>query len=467
MLNKLEQKTADFIKAEQLIPAGEKVLLAVSGGADSTALLHIFTALRLNICCAHINHQLRGEESQRDEDFVIEQCRILNLPVITKKINVRDYAKKSRLSIETAARNLRIGNLVEIAQQQNCACIATAHHKNDNAETIIDRMIRGTGLRGLCGIWPSKDLTDGIRFIRPLLCAAREDIVQYLKNRKLSWCTDRTNADFAYRRNFIRHRLLPAVQKKSTDDIVELLTVLSKASRGFYEAICRTSDMIWPDIAAVNENEIVVNFNKIANQPAEVKIEIIRRTLAQFGCGEQDMAQRHYTGVLQLSDDAKLQLPNCITVTRRGEQIIFEHNSKPPDSRAGFTTPMQLNIPGKTEFAGILIESVIFEYDAAKFEKFKANKSNTVEWFDYEKLKLPLEVRRRKTGDKFWPLGLAGEKKVGKFLTTAKVSPSLRRRLIVVADSGKIIWLCPVRISEKAKVSNDTRRVIQIKISDE
>jgi tRNA(Ile)-lysidine synthase len=465
MLKKLEQKTADFIAAERLTPAGGKILLAISGGADSTALLHVLATLRLDICCAHINHQLRGDEAQRDEDFVIEQCQKLKVPVITKKIDVRDYAKKSKLSIETAARNLRIQNLVDIAKSQNCASIATAHHKNDNAETIIDRLIRGTGLRGLCGIWPAKNFANGITFTRPLLCATRDEIIQYLNSRNLNWCTDRTNTDFAYRRNFIRHRLLPALQENSTGDIVENLAVLSKASRGFYLMICRTTDTIWPDITSVNENEIVVDSDKIANRPAEIKIEIIRRALSHLGAGEQDVTERHFTNILRLSDDGRLQLPNRITVHRQEGKIIFAHYRQ-RECRAGFTPPVQLNIPGKTEFAGVVIEADTFEYDAAKFEKFKTNKSNTVEWLDFEKLKLPLEIRPRKRGDKFWPLGLAGEKRVGKFLTAAKASQSLRRRLLVVAGAEKIIWLCPVRISEQIRVTGETKIVLQLKIAD-
>jgi len=464
MLKKLEQKTADFIAAEQLFPAGGKVLLAISGGADSTTLLHVLAALRLDIHCVHINHQLRGDEAQRDEDFVIEQCRKLKVPVITKKIEVRDYAKKSKLSIETAARNLRIEKLIEIAKEQNCACIAIAHHKNDNAETIIDRLIRGTGLRGLCGIWPAKKFTDGITFIRPLLCATRNEIIRYMNDKNLNWCTDRTNMDFAYRRNFIRHRLLPALQKDSAGDIVERLAVLSKASRGFYQMVCRTADAIWPDIATVNESNIVVDSDKIANQPAEIKIEIARRALAHLGCGEQDVTEKHYTGILRLPDDSQLQIPNRITVHRENGKIVFEKHLKTKPAQSIAADPVVLKVPGVTQFGHYTINADIIEIEQKDLARFKKTKTNLVEWFDFEKVKLPLEVRPRKRGDKFWPLGLAGEKKVGKFLTTAKVSQSLRRRLLVVADSDRIIWVSPVRISEQAKVTNDTRRVIQIKI---
>jgi tRNA(Ile)-lysidine synthase len=466
MLKKLEQKTADFIVAEQLAPAGGKVLLAISGGADSSALLHVLAVLRLDVHCAHINHQLRTDEAQRDEDFVIEQCQKLKVPVVTKKIDVRDYAKKSKLSIETAARNLRIEKLVEIAKEQNCVCIATAHHKNDNAETIIDRLIRGTGLRGLCGIWPAKKFADGITFIRPLLCATRDEIIQYLNSRNLKWCTDRTNTDFAYRRNFIRHRLLPALQNDSQSDIVDRLAVLSKVSRGFYQMVCRTTDAIWPDIATVNESNIVVDSDKIASQPAEIKTEIARRALAHLGCGEQDITERHYTSILQLPDDSRLQLPNRITVHRQGGKIVLEKHLKTKPAQSITIDPVVLKVPGVTQFGPYTINADIIEIEQKDLAGFKKTKTNLVEWFDFEKLKLPLEVRIRKRGDKFWPLGLAGEKKVGKFLTAAKVSQSLRRRLLVVADAEKIIWLYPIRISEQAKVTNDTRKVIQIKISD-
>jgi tRNA(Ile)-lysidine synthase len=465
MLKKLEQKTADFIAAEQLVLAGGKILLAISGGADSTALLHVLAALRLDICCAHINHQLRGDEAQRDEDFVIEQCQKLKVPVVTRKIDVRDYAKKSKLSIETAARNLRIENLVDIAKSQNCSCIATAHHKNDNAETIIDRLIRGTGLRGLCGIWPAKKFTDEIVFIRPLLCATRDEIIQYLNSRNLNWCTDRTNTDFAYRRNFIRHRLLPALQKDSAGDIVENLAVLSKASRGFYLMICRTTDTMWPDVATVNENTVTVDSDKIVNQPAEIKIEIIRRALAHLDCGEQDVSERHYKSILQLPDDGRLQLPNRITVSRQGSKIVFEKHLKAKPAQSIAADPAMLKVPGVTQFGPYTINADIIEIAQKDLAGFKKTKTKFVEWFDFEKLKLPLEVRPRRRGDKFWPLGLAGEKRVGKFLTAAKVSQSLRRQLLVITDAEKIIWLCPVRISEQAKVTGGTKKVLQLRIT--
>jgi tRNA(Ile)-lysidine synthase len=469
MLMELETKVAGFIAAERLLTAGEKVLLAVSGGADSTALLYVMAALKaggilpVEIFCAHVNHQLRGDEAQRDQDFVVSQCCKLNLPVITQRIDVRDYAGSQKLSIETAARKLRIDALLDIAAKQNCACIATAHQKNDNAETILQRLSRGTGFRGLCGIWPAKEFTAGVRFVRPLLCASRDEIIQYLNNRNLKWCTDRTNTDCAYRRNFIRHRLLPALQKDCKGNFVEQLSELAAASRSFHRLICEKADAIWPDVATVDERTVILDSGRIAEQSPEVKIEIIRRALSRLDAGEQEITQQHYENILRLSNGDKLQLPKGVEVLRQGGTIVFLYR-RAPDCRAGLAPPKQLEVPGKTEFAGVRVEAEIFDCDETKFKKFRADKGNYIEWFDLDGIRLPITVRFRRPGDRFWPLGMAEEKRVGKFLTSAKMPEASRQKILVIADSEKIIWLCPVRISEQAKVTSRTKKALQLKV---
>jgi tRNA(Ile)-lysidine synthase len=378
MLMKLETKVAGFIAAERLLTAGEKVLLAVSGGADSTALLHVMAALMaggilpVEIFCAHVNHHLRGDDAQRDEDFVVSQCRKLDLPVFTKQIDVLGYAKAEKLSIESAARKLRIDALLDIAAKQNCACIATAHQKNDNAETVLQRLSRGTGLRGLCAIWPEKKFSGGVRFVRPLLCASRDEIIQYLNSRNLKWCTDRTNLDCSYKRNFIRNRLLPALQKDFKGDIVEQLAVLAKASRGFYHLICESADAIWPDVATVDERIVILDSGRIAEQSPEVKIEIVRRALSLLDVGEQEITRQHYENILRLSNGDKLQLPEGVEVLQQGGKIVlgrpFEKSVK-----AGLTGQVELKVSGKAEFAGMLIEAEIFDYDEAKFNRFRTS----------------------------------------------------------------------------------------------
>jgi len=180
MMLEFEQKVADFIRSNELPGSADKILLAVSGGADSTALLYAMRALSsknvfgAKLLCAHINHQLRGAEADSDEDFVIAQAAELKLAVTTKRVDVRGFAGRNKLSIETAARKLRIINLIEIARANNCEAIATAHQKNDNAETILQRLTRGTGFRGLGGIWPMRVFGDEFTDVcKTAVCPAR------------------------------------------------------------------------------------------------------------------------------------------------------------------------------------------------------------------------------------------------------------------------------------------------------
>ena len=220
MLSEFEKTVAGFLTALGPFSQAEKVLLAVSGGADSTALLYTMHALKnegllhADLICAHINHQLRVPDADTDEKFVVSQAEKLHLPVITRKIDVRRFAQENKLSIETAARLLRIEHLQEIAKANNCRWIATAHQKNDNAETVVQRLLRGTGFRGLAGIRPLRNFAADINFVRPLLCVTRDEIIDYLKQQNLPWRTDRTNYDCRYKRNFIRHKLIPHLQKR-------------------------------------------------------------------------------------------------------------------------------------------------------------------------------------------------------------------------------------------------------------
>ena len=476
MLSEFEKKVAGFIKANELFGSGDKVLLAVSGGADSTALLYAISALssknvfRPEMLCVHINHQLRAARADSDEDFVIAQAAGLKLAVTTKRVNVREFAARKKLSIETAARQLRIKILIEIAKANNCKTIATAHQKNDNAETLLQRLSRGTGYRGLGGIWPMRVFNDEFKFVRPLLCVDRNEIIQYLQHRNLKWRQDHTNADCTYRRNYIRHRLLPELQQDFSGSLVEQLSDLSESAREFYKLICRSADDLWPKAADCSGEKVTLDSKMLLAQPQPVIVELFRRGLTALGCGERNLTQYHYEKLLQLARQnttgRKIDLPGeCVVGTEYGK-IIFSPPEKISHSTELIDKSITLDIPGQTSFGEYSIETAIFQADKEEFAKFKAEKNNFIEWFDFSKIKPPLLIRLRKAGDRFVPLGLNEEKKVGKFLTAARVPQHLRKKLLIVADSEKIIWLWPIRTSQQAKVTSETRKIIQVRITD-
>jgi tRNA(Ile)-lysidine synthase len=496
MLSEFEKKIADFIKANQLFVSKDKILLAISGGADSTALLYTMQALQIEgainaeILCAHINHQLRGNESDQDEQLALTQANQLNIPILTKRINVREFAHRSKLSIETAARKLRIESLLDIAKANNCTCIATAHQKDDNAETILHRLLRGTGFRGLAGIWPIRVLgaccasasrardgtsrqatarRDGIKFVRPLLCVRRDEIIRYLQKLNLKWREDRTNVDCTHKRNFIRRRLLPALQNDCTASIVEQLFELAQSSRKFYNLLSSRAQQTWVELAQSGENKIVLNLKRFLAEPKPIRIELIRLSLTTLGSGERDLTERHYERILQLAeqntDTGKRQLPGGFIIWCESGNLIFARPEKIAHPVEQSVESSELKVPGQTGFGKFLIKATILDDTKGNMEEFKAGKNNFIERFDFDKVEPPLLVRFRQRGDRFQPLGLPAGKKVGKFLTTAKVSQGIRNKILVVSDSEKIIWVWPIRISERAKVTHQTQKTLQLQIT--
>jgi tRNA(Ile)-lysidine synthase len=477
-----EKKLADFVRANGLLDSAEKVVLAVSGGADSIALMYAMYALKaenffnVELLCAHINHQLRGAEADLDQEFVVAQATKLKLSVMTRRSDVRGFARLHKLSIETAARRLRMEALIDIAKANDCSRIVTAHQKNDNAETIIQRLSRGTGLRGLGGIWPERIFAGRIKFIRPLLCFTRDEVVTYMQQRNLKWRHDHTNADCTYRRNYIRHRLMPALQQDCSDSIVEQLSQLARSARRYYSTVSSRADELWPSLADCDAEKTVLDLKLFLTEPQPVKVELIRRSLANVGCGERDLTQGHYEGILQLAEQnitgRKMELSGGFAVRREYGNLFFLNRRVGLGSATG-TPPISskdqaviVEIPGQITFGQFLLQAIVLEKSEVDFEKFRADKTDSIEWFNLEKIKPPLTVRYRRVGDRFVPLGQSQEKKLGKFLTAQRVPHGIRRDILVIADREKIIWVWPVRISEQARITGDTRKILQLQITD-
>jgi tRNA(Ile)-lysidine synthase len=474
----MEQRVAGFIRLHGLFAGAGRILLAISGGADSTALLHVLLSLRTDglisaeLVCAHVNHQLRGQASDEDQRLVIEEASRLGLPTVTRTVDVRACVKARRLSIETAARRLRIESLSEIARTSGCAWVATGHQKNDNAETVIQRLRRGTGFRGLAGIWPARQFDEGSWFARPLLDVTREEIVAYLHRRGLAWREDLTNMDLTYTRNYIRHKLLPALRQESHGSLVEELSELAASARRLYERVQRSAEAAMSQVAMPTEGGIALAVSRLSSLPELVAVELVRQTLVKLGSGEQNLTQDHYTAIMELARHGGrggVALPGGFTARREGETVLLSRRAPRP-RRVGLAPPLpslELSVPGESRFAGYRIEATVL--DAAEFKggQINGDQGPFHEYFDLDCVRQPVVVRSRRAGDRFRPLGLAGEKKLGKFLTTAKAPRELREHILVFADQEKIIWICPVRIAEPVKVTERTRRILVLKANVE
>lgn len=472
MVAAIERKIEDFIRQNNLLPSDSKILLAVSGGADSVALLKILVSLKLSgrinndFHIAHINHLLRAEKSLEDEKFVKTLAEQYKLPITVEQVDVKKYAQLNKLSIETAGRNLRLKKLAETTQRHNCLCIATAHQKNDNAETIIHHILRGTGFKGLAGIRP-KAVLNGSTFIRPLLCLSREEIENYLVSQNVKWQTDHTNMDCRFTRNRIRHRILPILQRQATGNIIELLFVLSQHCLAFSEAIERQAKEAWQE-CVINQSEhfVSVDTDGFNDYPSLLKVEIIQNAIQHCGIGLQKITTEHYDRIIKFLKDTRtgkaLQLPNKAIIKKQQKSFCLGY----PETCTEKPEPVILKIPGSVYFSGWIIETEIVPADKCNIKSIKQKKDNFIEWFDFEQIKPPLIARCRQEGDKFRPFGLDVSKKIGKFITSAKLDLDWRKKTFIICDSRKILWLVPIRRSSEAVITGKSRRLLQIKIKN-
>jgi len=436
-------------------------------------LLHILDRcrqdgrLRHTPLCIHFNHQLRQSESLLDEHFIQARVHSLGMEFKCQKIDVKDYARRHQVSLETAARELRLDGLATLAKARNCTVIATGHHQDDNAETVLHRLARGTGFRGLAGIWP-KRIIKGLSFISPLLCVRRGEIRAYLRARQLTWRDDTSNTNCSIRRNFIRHQLLPTLQEVSIASLPGLLARLSTAARKLHERVKTHAAVVYPQLASKVNDHTALHRTGLLKEPEIIQIELIRTALVDLGCGEGNLSAKHYQRVIQLARSSvsgkHIQLPQGFTACKQYDNLIFSPPPKRSVPKSQFPGATELAIPGSTEFGPYTIRTNISEATADVHASFQRKSRSSTEHLDWEKLQLPITVRLRRPGDRFRPLGRRTPQKISKFLTNAKIPPGERDRVLVLMDTSKVIWVCPARISEDVKVTPETKRIIKIEV---
>lgn len=417
----------------------KKIFLAVSGGLDSMVLLHLFNQLPYEIAVLHCNFQLRGLESFGDQDFIQNYCDQNNIPIYTTQFDTEAFAKDYKLSTQVAARELRYSWFYELLETENFDYILTAHHADDNLETFIINLTRGTGIEGLTGIPEQND-----KIIRPLLPFSREEILKYAQENNIEWREDSSNASNKYLRNKIRHDLVP-ILKEINPNFLNAFQKTQSYLQESQEMVEDASIMIYQQVAKEMDDDIhfdLLQLKKLPNYKS-----YLYQWLNEFGFSAwndiYDLVESQ-SGKQVLSDEFRL-LKNRETlilspISDSNEDEQYEiHES---DTDVNF--PLNLKL---CQVDDITIDS------------------NRVIFVDAEKIQFPLVLRKWNEGDVFLPFGMNGKsKKVSKLFKDEKLSLIEKEKTWILCSDNQIVWVVGIRQDERFKIENTTNKILKIEL---
>jgi tRNA(Ile)-lysidine synthase len=482
-----QQPVATFIKTvrnsikhHQMIQNGDDtVLVGVSGGIDSVALLHVlrYLAFEFHICIAvaHLNHGLRQQESERDARFVQSLAKSLGLPYFIDKCDTTTYAKENKLTKEEAARHLRYAFYDRISQQQGFEKIALGHHKDDTSELVLMNLFRGSGPLGLSGIPPVRDA-----IIRPLIDVSREQILSYVNAAGYDYINDSSNTDIEFLRNRIRHRLLPVLKKEYNPSVGESLNRLANVLRYEEDWIESIIQSYFKKIKIDEDDQtIIFSVEKLKECHIAPVRRIIRKGIQYVKGDLRKIRLFHLAEAVDLLKDGKdrkkMDLPDRVFIQRHGDRLIIGKQKK-VRSRIGEKTGERLCYvyevrPPCTvlvkEIGKRLTFSFISVEKAPAFDvSFREKQSQDVGYFDLELLRFPLTVRNFHCGDRFRPLGLSGSQKVKDFFINNKVPYDQRAQCPILESCGKIIWVVGFRIDDSVRISASTKKILKVRINE-
>ena len=414
-----------------------KILIAVSGGTDSVALTHLCHQLNLDIAIAHCNFNLRGEESDADEDFVLHLAERLDIKVFTESFNTTAYAKSNRLSVQMAARELRYQWFKKLAIAENYHYVLTAHHAEDNLETFLINFVRGTGLDGLTGIPEVKD-----HIVRPLLPFKREDLTGFLKTNNLLWREDSSNASHKYLRNKLRHEVVPILKTINPQLIDSFQNTLQHLNE--------SSDLIEDHIAQFNQRAIAEK-NKYSISYKISEFKRVKNTSAYLYHVFKAYGFTAWTDILNLLDaqtGKQVFSETHILLKNRDVLILSERNSTEKLEPIEITqVPAEL----KTH-KGVL---TIVEVN-------ELQQNNDALYLDAEAFKFPIVLRPWQHGDVFYPLGMTGKKKISKYLKDIKLSLAEKSNIQVLCCNEEIMCIPNYRLDRRFAATKQTKKIIKL-----
>lgn len=459
-------RVMDCIKKYNMILEGDAVLIGVSGGIDSITLLYSLYFLRDGLKCslmvAHANHGLRGEESDREADFVSGIADELKLPSVIEKLNVLEYMAERGFSKQAAARELRYDFFKSVANRLSASKIALGHNADDQAETILMRLLRGSGARGLSGI---RAMRDNI-IIRPLIEISREEIAEFVRGEGLRYVEDPSNVKSYYVRNRIRNNLIPFLKRDYNPNIVKGLRETAEIIRDEDEFLDNHCSSILPDIISSTEKGVInIDVMKLKGLHVSIQRRVIRKALKMIKGDLLKISAVHMEDIFSLirrrTSGKTLCLPDGILVMYEYDNLKIS-NLKFQILNKGFDIP--LKIPGDTILSDPYYKFKTDLIDPAEFNREKGD-GYTV-FFDMDRLKKDLRVRNRIHGDTFYPSGMGGSsKKLKEFFIDEKIPGRERDRIPLVVSGDTILWVVGKRVTDTGRVYSDTKRILKISVT--
>lgn len=455
----IPQKVKKLIYQNKLIEKYDKILVGVSGGSDSVSLFHILNEIkeeyRLHLYIVHINYMLRGKESIKDEYFVKKMAQNYKTTFYLQRVVL---GQKGGISLQEEARNKRYNYLIEVANQIGANKIALGHKYEDQTETIFMRLISGSGPEGIKGIPIKREIKEHLTVIRPLLDLKREEIKKYLKINNLSFRVDSSNLDTKYTRNKIRLDIFPKIKEinPNFEENLRRIAYLWQEDDKYLNDLAKKQAK---DIIIKEDNRHMLIDNENMKQISWcLKSRIIRLILKRFVEDISKINYNHINNIISLATsgpNAEVSLPDKTRVFRNYQKLVIDKKNK----EKSFNYEYQVKVPG-TIYIKEINAKMKFKKRLAQNKELSKNKLEIT--LDYDKIELPIRIRNRRIGDRFYPLGLKGSKKMKDYFIDKKISSYQRNRIPLVVDSRKILWVAGIEISELVKVDKDTKKILQV-----
>ena len=481
----LQRRVARFLSKEGIIHPGDSGIVAVSGGADSLCLVHVLHSLQdslgIKLAVAHLDHGLRGIESEADATFVSKIADELGLPSVIERRDVKSYKSKHKSSWEEAARRVRYEFLAETAKALDAKWVAVGHTVDDLAETVLMHMIRGSGIYGLRGIepsrlWPYPTNSNDLKLIRPILELTRADTEGYCEAFGLQPRFDTSNLSDVHTRNRVRSQLLPELEKYNPK-IKDALVRLSQASAHQVELLDWALEPIWGDVAR-DGMAIRIKANIMDLIPYALQVHLVRRAVTCLLGSPEGISEAHLDAIIKTIKGragTRANLPRGMTVTKQYGVAVLSLDAEadkflPPPLEGEY----EISVPGETRLPGWIVYAEIVPIAALKGgtnQNVQARVDSNEIWsdrwraaLDYEAVDDSLVLRRRRPGDRFYPHGMESRKKLQDFMVDAHIPRETRDRVPIFVARDKIVWVAGWRIDDRAKVTSDTKRALVIKM---